>query len=69
MSSPSDADIPASPDAYAAWVNQRIGQEVIRRRTAIGLSAETVSRNDCYFDPASAVASVARKARSPLLNQ
>ncbi len=44
MSSSSDADIPDSPDAYAAWVNQRIGQEVIRRRTAIGLSAYALAK-------------------------
>ena len=44
MSSPSDADIPDSPDAYADRVNQRIGQEVIRRRTAIGLSAYALAK-------------------------
>ena len=44
MSRPSDADIPASPDAYAAWVNRRIGQEVLRRRTAIGLSAYALAK-------------------------
>ena len=44
MSRPSDADIPAAPDAYAAWVNRRIGQEVLRRRTAIGLSAYALAK-------------------------
>ena len=28
-----------SPDDYAAWINQRIGAEVKRRREALGLSA------------------------------
>jgi hypothetical protein len=44
MSSPGNADIPDSPDAYAAWVNRRIGQEVLRRRTAIGLSAYALAK-------------------------
>jgi hypothetical protein len=30
---------------------------------------QTASRKDGHFDPASAAASVARKSRSPLLNQ
>lgn len=44
MSSPSNADIPDSPDAYAAWVNHRIGQKVIRCREAIGLSAYALAK-------------------------
>ena len=44
MSSPGNADIPDSPDAYAAWVNRRIGQKVICCREAIGLSAYALAK-------------------------
>ena len=33
-----------SPDEYAAWINQRIGAEVKRRREALGLSAYALAR-------------------------
>jgi transcriptional regulator with XRE-family HTH domain len=35
---------PTPPGSIAAWVNRRIGQEVIRRRTAIGLSAYALAK-------------------------
>ena len=36
---------PATPDAYADWINARIGAEVQRRREALGLSAYALARD------------------------
>lgn len=33
-----------TPDEYAKWINQRIGEEVRRRREALGLSAYALGK-------------------------
>lgn len=33
-----------TPDEYAHWINQRIGEEVRRRREALGLSAYALGK-------------------------
>lgn len=35
---------PATPEDYVTWLNQRLGQEVRRRREALGLSAYALGK-------------------------
>ena len=41
---------PSDPDQYADWINQRIGEEVRRRREALNLSAYALGKAGLVSD-------------------